>query len=189
MHISNRSAVTSSERLYARISRIKNKCSAIPAASPCVLMIYSSIHWQRDFLQGFSHRYTGQENYKLCPCVFAAYQIAATVLSPVGSPPPPVSRSGHTSHHPPTDSKGVASPGDHPGLVLPARFPVSLVASLAVVAPSNVVLHNQRMQRTLVNVVTHGCSCGREPLILRVLDTAIRLGLMPVPAYTWVYRS
>jgi len=48
MHINHRSAVTSSERLYAHISRIKNKSAAIPAASPCVLMISS--HWQRDSL-------------------------------------------------------------------------------------------------------------------------------------------
>ena len=80
--------------------------------------------------------------------VFAAYQITAKVFSPFGSPLRPVRRSGQTSHHPPTDSAGEASPGDHPGLVLPARFPVSLVASLAVVAPSHVVLHNQPMQQT-----------------------------------------
>ena len=35
----------------------------------------------------------------LAPSVFAAYQIAATVFSPVGSPALPVSNLGQTSHH------------------------------------------------------------------------------------------
>jgi hypothetical protein len=69
----------------------------------------------------------------------AAYQIAATVLSPAGSPCPPGSEARPYVASPTDKRQGVASPGDHPGLVLSARFPISLVASLAAVAPSNFV--------------------------------------------------
>lgn len=69
----------------------------------------------------------------------AAYQIAAKVLSPFGSPCPPGSEARPYVASPTDNRQGVASPGDHPGLVLSARFPISLVASLAAVAPSNVV--------------------------------------------------
>ena len=48
---------------------------------------------------------------------------------------------------------------------------------------------NQALEQTRDSVLRYGESVGCELLNFFVLDTEIRLCLMPVPAYTRAYRS